>query len=180
MIYLLAGHSKSKKGAFGNGIDEAEWAIKARDTITKYLRTDYELSVWNDSDTDDLSTVIQKLSKVVKSTDLVIDIHLNTGQSSATGVECYVRDKESDIVVLNLAKELCNNISAILSIRNRSIKSEKSSQHTRLGVLHTGARSILLEVFFLSNKDDVNKATVNEYVLFKRLAEIIAKYSKMK
>jgi len=180
MIYLIAGHSKLKKGAFGNGIDEAEWAINARDTITKYLRTDYELSIWNDSDVDDLSTVISKLTKIVKPTDLVIDLHLNAGQSSATGVECYVKNNESDIVVLNLAKELCSNVSAIMSIRNRSIKSETVSQHKRLGILHTGARSLLLEVFFLSNTDDVKKAKVNEYVLFRRLAEIIAIYSKMK
>jgi N-acetylmuramoyl-L-alanine amidase len=159
MIYLLAGHTVVNgrgTGAFGvDGFDEAVEAAKLRDDITKLLRS-RGVAVTNDVNTTPLAKVVAWLKSIVKKDDKVIEIHFNAGQPAATGAECFVASKstyEENILSGKIVKVICQ----ILGIRNRGVKAEFESQHKTLAIVSvpSAAVNVLVEVCFLSNKNDV-------------------------
>ena len=93
--FILAGHAVVNgkgTGAFGvGGFDEAVEALKLRNDVSKRL-LEMGVKVVNENSSFSLGQVIAWLGKLVKSGDLVLEIHFNAGPPTATGVETLVDD----------------------------------------------------------------------------------------
>ena len=166
--FIIAGHSLKAGGASANGEKEELLTIEMRNLIVDQLN-EWGYNVWVDNDNDSLSQVIAKTKAIATADDILLDIHFNAGISSAKGTETFIsvnaRDKSKRI-----AQRITDLTSAMLGTPNRGVKLENQSQHPRLGILHTYASSVLLEVEFLTNKEFME----NYHLMKKRLAIGIA------
>ena len=169
-LIITAGHSLKQAGASANGEKEELLTIEMKGLILdaiKILGSDIE--VWTDSDTDSLSQVIAKTKSIARSNDILFDIHFNAGSSKTNGTECFiaVNAREKSKRIASIVAELT---SGMLESKNRGVKLENQSQHSRLGMLHSAASSVLWEVEFLTNKEFMD----NYHLMKKRLAIGIA------
>src|SRR5699024_11540528 len=90
-------------------------------------------------------TVISKINNLGSPNDILLDIHYNSASVVATGVEAFINGKD-DPENRRIAGRIVELSSKMLKLPNRGVKLEGSSQHPRLGILHTVVRrSILLE-----------------------------------
>src|SRR5690625_1296174 len=155
-LIITAGHHNADSGAVANGFKENEEAIKDRNELVKAVHfIDPTIEVVIDDDNDNLATVIRKINAVGTSRDLLLDIHYNSASVVATGVEAFINGQD-DPENRRIAGRLVELSSKMLNLPNRGVKLESSSQHPRLGILHTVVkRSILLERGFINNANDM-------------------------
>ena len=167
-LFISAGHSDTDPGAVGNGLTEADVVLEFRDLLADKLR---DMGVTFDKDgIRGQNLPLRDAIREAKQHYLSIEFHCNAAASSAaTGVETLSHEKHF---------QFCNQINAVISrvlgIRNRGAKPENSGQHSRLGFISTGG-GIIVELFFISNPDDVRKYQANKHTLVEELAMLIAR-----
>lgn len=166
-IWISAGHQE-QTGANGF-ISEGVEAIYLRDKITAYIREKAPyIEVVNDNDGDVLQTVINSMRKC--NPDLMLDIHFNAATPTATGTEAFISDEKSRV----LATELVEAVSKVLGVKNRGVKAESASQHTRLGMLHGfDGIGVLLEVCFVTNEADAKSYTTHREGVAEAVGDIL-------
>ena len=178
-VFPSAGHSNADPGAVALGYKEADLTKDARNIIAKNSKAE-DLVMDKDSETN------AQYQKRIKPGDgsVVFDIHFNAGSPTATGTECYVNDKDfqnKNSLSYKMAAEVCQFTADFLGIRNRGVKSEKSSQHPRLGILNLGAGiSVLWEICFISSVLDMQSYIAKKEFLHKGIAAILKKYDDLK
>lgn len=150
-IFLTAGHSLIQGGASANGLREERLTIEMRDLVSDQL-DEWGYEIVTDNDKDSLSTVISKIKKVATQNDILLDIHFNAGSSNARGTECFVAANARGKSV-RVAERIAELTAGMLNTPNRGVKKENESQHSRLGILHTAASSVLWEVEFITNAE---------------------------
>src|SRR5690625_2485539 len=157
-LFITAGHHNADSGAVANGFKENEEAIKDRNELVKAVHfISPSTQVIIDDDNGNLATVIRKINAVGTSKDLLLDIHYNSASVVATGVEAFINGKD-DPENRRIAGRIVELSSKMLNLPNRGVKLESSSQHPRLGILHTVVRrSILLERGFINNENDMEQ-----------------------
>src|SRR5690625_5147733 len=157
-LIITAGHHNADSGAVALGKKEAEEAIKDRNELVKAVHfIDSTIEVVIDDDNDNLATVIRKINEVGSRNDILLDIHYNSASVVATGVESFINGND-DPENRRIADRIVELSSKMLNLPNRGVKLESSSQHPRLGILHTVVkRSILLERGFINNESDMSK-----------------------
>lgn len=155
-LIITAGHHNADSGAVAFGRKENEEAIKDRNELVKAVHfINPKIQVVIDDDNDKLSTVIRKINEVGSRNDILLDIHYNSASVVATGVEAFINGS-NDPENRRIASRIVELSSKMLNIPNRGVKLESSSQHPRLGILHTVVRrSILLERGFINNINDM-------------------------
>lgn len=165
-LIITAGHSLNQAGASANGQKEELLSIEMKGLIINAIRSfGSDVEIWEDNDTDSLSTVISKIKKIATSNDLLLDIHFNAASSNARGTECFVAANARGKSV-RIAERISELTAGMLNTPNRGVKKENQSQHNRLGILHTAASSVLWEVEFITNKEFMD----NYQEMKKRLA----------
>jgi N-acetylmuramoyl-L-alanine amidase len=180
-VYLIAGHEViNGRGTGAHGfIDEAVENERLRNDITKILR-ERNIRVVNDNNRSPLREVISWLRNIIRSQDLIIDIHFNASSNpQATGTETFI-PRNATNVERGLARELADVMASTLKIRNRGVKCESTTRFGRLGILsdpHT-AVNVLIEVCFVSNENDVKSYRENYHSLVCVLANVIEKYAR--
>lgn len=171
-LFVIAGHGGKDPGAIGNGYKEADLTVELRDLIVSRLREKY--NTFTDVNVSPLAQVISWLRSIVKKDNLLIDIHFNAAiNPAATGVEVIVPDSFSSFESA-LATNICISISKCLSIKNRSVKKESQSARGRIAILNVPAENILIEVCFITNKQDIASYQANK----EKLADVIAEEVK--
>ena len=176
VTYPSAGHHLKDAGATYNGRQENKETIAFRMALVSELAN---LGVKFISDKD--SETNSQYQGRIKPGDgsVVLDIHFNAGSETATGTECFVAttaNKNS----LAFADEICKTASEVMGIRNRGVKKENASQHSKIGILHTKAGiAALWEICFISNKDDMAKYDKSVQILAKAIAKICKKYDDL-
>ena len=155
-LIITAGHHLKDSGATALGRQENLEAIKDRDKLKEAIHfINPKIQVVIDDDNDKLSTVIRKVNEVGNRNDILLDLHYNSASVVATGVEAFINGS-NDPEVRRIARRLVELSSKMLNLPNRGVKLEGSSQHSRLGILHTVVkRSILLERGFINNESDM-------------------------
>jgi N-acetylmuramoyl-L-alanine amidase len=176
-LFITAGHSHQSPGAIANGLMESMLTIELRNLITKECVA-LGAEVINDNDNDALITVISKIKNKIKPDDILIDIHFNAGPQQVSGVEAFY-SKVATAQEKELAGYLCQVVSQVLGTNNRGPKQEDQSQHNSLGILHTGGKSVLLEVCFVSNKDEIKKYLKLKSQIAKKIAQVLVPLPKM-
>ena len=156
-IYLTAGHRGGTSGANYNGIKEAEETIWLRNEIADMLKHK-GVEVEIDNDSASLSEVVQFINVGCKPTDICVDLHFNAvGNPTAHGTEIFKPFNAND-TEMELAEDLLYSTCMILGTKNRGVKREGEGTHSRLAMLSdVMCNSVLLEVCFISNREDANK-----------------------
>lgn len=180
-VFLSAGHSNKPgrdRGAQGNGYIEGELSVEFRNILKNEL-INLGLTPTLDKDNSILSESISYFKNLTNKDSIVIDIHWNAATPSATGVEVLIPSNDTEFERV-LAKEISDCISNTLSIPLRGnykgykgVRSESESHHGRLGWMRLNGENILIEVCFISNKDDMKKYQENKYTLIRKIAKII-------
>lgn len=173
-IYLISGHHNADPGAIGNGFKEADLTKELRGLIYCAIRKhDKGVEVLLDYDNDTLSQVIAKVKETATSNDVLLDIHFNAfSKPSATGTETLVANNARSFSV-TLAKRISKAGAQVLEIHDRGYKTESQSHRGKLGILHTAASSVLWEVTFITNPDDMKKYQAKKQVLADHIARIL-------
>lgn len=168
-LFISAGHSTTDPGAVGNGLREADVAVEMRNIISFYLT---QAGVVHTLDGKRLENVPLRNAIVqARKHQIAIEIHCNAGPPSARGVETLSGPKD-----MKLGRELCAAIATVLSTKNRGAKPENSGQHARLGFVQAGG--LILELFFISNVDDVKEYTTKKWLLGRAIAGVLAAAAK--
>ena len=168
-VYLIAGHNGKGTGAKGF-IDEGAETICLRNAIAKELK-ELLIDVTIDDDFTPLTKVVQWLRSMVSKKDICIDIHFNASSNQqANGSEIFVPDNATEDENA-LAFMLQNTILAVLETKNRGVKRESESLHGKLAMLSGfDCCNILIEVCFVTNKEDAEKYNSNFNQLARELA----------
>jgi N-acetylmuramoyl-L-alanine amidase len=165
-LLISAGHSNTDPGAVGNGYTEADIVLEFRDLVANELKS-LGVSFTKDGEKGDnlpLSTAI----KLATEHDISIEFHCNAFTNpNATGVETLSHSHHYPI-----GQQICNVASNVLGIANRGAKGESSGQHSRLGFIARG-NGIIVELFFISNPNDVRKYQENKHTLAYEVAVVL-------
>ena len=182
MIFVSAGHnSKSKKvkadpGAVANGYKEGDLAIEFRNLVCRELDA-LRAPYITDTDEETLAMYLQRIK--TGNGSVVVEFHFDAaGSAAATGTTGLI-EAEADRLDKAFAKELTDSTAAILGIRNRGILDEGQSHRGRLGLMREDGIICLLEICFITNKNDLDRYFANKELLAKRYAEIIVKYENI-
>lgn len=180
-IYLIAGHQGANTGAKGiECYDEGEMTIELRDDLARNLR-DAGVQVVTDDNYTPLRSVLNWLGSLVSTSDLIVDIHFNAFHNpNANGTEVLIPNDANGRERM-IAYNLLDAMVSALGTRNRGIKKESQSQHSRIGILSGkphAANNVLLEVCFITNKSDVLKYEENYGELLRRVSNVLIQYAK--
>ncbi|MDO6811138.1 N-acetylmuramoyl-L-alanine amidase [Zobellia galactanivorans] len=167
VVVIDPGHGGKDTGAIGmNGIQEKDLVLKAAIGILK-LNRDLEepLDIYLTRYSDTLISLSDrtKLAIALKA-DLFVSLHCNYSDSpSAKGVEVYVADRPSKYqdYATWLAFQLQDYLSAKLGLESRGVKFADFQVLREVG---GGCPAMLLELGFLSNRDEGNYYQTSESV----------------
>ncbi|MGC4130238.1 MAG: N-acetylmuramoyl-L-alanine amidase [Bergeyella sp.] len=134
------------------------------------------LKVITDRDDERLSDYLKRIKTGAGS--VVLEFHFDAGPETATGTTVIVGD-DADRLDKAFAKELAEVTSATLGIKNRGVISEAQSRRGRLGLMREQGTVALLEVCFITNKDDMAKFNANKVELATKIAKIVKKYEDL-
>ena len=177
--FISAGHNNADPGAVSGGNKEADITKIIRNAIAENAKST-EIILDKDFETNR-----QYQGRIKPGAGSVIfDIHLNASSNSkVSGVECFVNKKDfanKNSLSFKMATEFCKVYSEILGIPNRGVKTESSSQHSRIGILNLGAGiSVLVEVDFITSQKAVDNIIAHKNRIGKVSADILQKYDDM-
>ncbi|UYW02131.1 N-acetylmuramoyl-L-alanine amidase [Flavobacterium agricola] len=175
-IFPSAGHHLNDPGAVYHGYTEASLMIMFRNKLTKILDDlGYKFIIDKDHETN-----TQYQNRIKPGVGSVIaDYHANAAlNQNASGVECFVSDNPT-VNSLKMANELCAVTAEILNIPNRGVKKPSETARGTIGILKKPGTVVLCELFFLSNKNDLEKFLKNIDALANAHAYILAKYEDL-
>lgn len=169
-IIVIAGHGGRDPGAIANGVREADL------THAQMVMLQQQLLARNYTVASPSSSLPlkDKIAFAEKNTDarLLVDLHFNAATPAAHGTETYVRVNAGEFENV-LAENLSRGIADVLGTHNRGKKTENLSQHGRLGILHTGIPSVLIETCFITNSSDLDAYLAATGAVARRIADII-------
>lgn len=137
-----------------------------RDTVAHYLRAS-RVPFSTDSRAGAPNLPLGEAVRMFTPSDVAVEFHLNAaGSAAATGVETLSAPKHFD-----LGRRICAAVSDRLGIKNRGAKPEDSGQHKRLAFVRAGG--VVVELFFLSNPDDLKAYEAVKWLLARDIAGIL-------
>ena len=175
-IVISAGHSLSDPGATTKGSDgtiikESELTMDLRDKLAHALRA-AGWRVLTPSDAYSVRQTINYINNFPSNEPIpVVDIHYNAFNGEAHGVEVFTNSGK----LMNVAgKAMVGAISETLGLTNRGVKQDKKSKRGRLGLLREVKNSMILEVCFMDNPEDLEKVSGdNQQTLIRVLVDTI-------
>lgn len=138
-------------GAGSGGITEAEitlaWSLTGR-----WLLSQAGFDVWltRDDDRDPTSVSTRDDRAEQAGCDKFLSLHCNSAGATATGTETFYRDS-ADRAWAHVVQAAALGA---LGLRDRGLKTESQSQHSRLAVFDFDGPACLLELGFISNTLD--------------------------
>ncbi|MDQ0154899.1 N-acetylmuramoyl-L-alanine amidase [Robertmurraya andreesenii] len=151
VVTVNAGHSAKAPGASGNGYREHEVARTLKDKLIKALNAVGQKTADTTSDAGDKNAVlaeqVRKCNAVIKNGRLDVAIHLNAGGGTGTEVLHFGASTKA------LAAKVSAAIAKAGGYRDRGAKQRQDLYFLR----NTNAPSILIEVCFIDNADDMRK-----------------------
>lgn len=176
-LFLSAGHSNTDPGAVVRAIDskgnsvlrrEADIAVEMRNMVSFYLS---QYGVPHTVDGHGTKNIpLKEAAARMRGFQYGVEFHCNAAASpAATGTEvlCNMNDKAD----AELAADLSAAISKALGVRNRGAKPENSGQHSRLAFVRAGG--VIVELFFLSNPNDLAKWDARKWLAARACAEVL-------
>jgi N-acetylmuramoyl-L-alanine amidase len=164
-VLISAGHSNTDPGAVANGRREADIATDFRNILVACLA---DLGIKAETDgKGKVNLPLREAVKLAKGKDIAIEVHLNAAANpTASGVETLSGPED-----MQLGAKLCAAISRELNIKNRGAKPENAGQHHRLAFVQAGG--IILELFFITNPNDLAAYDGRKWPLARAVAKVI-------
>lgn len=164
-VFLAAGHSETDPGVVANGRTEANIAVEFRNLVSFYLHRAGVPHELDGSVTENLP--LREAVQIAKQHPIGLEFHCNgVADSKATGVETL-----SGPADFALGADLCRAIASAFGLRNRGAKPEDAGQHHRLAFVDAGG--IIVELFFLTNPDDLAAYDARKWLAAKAVADIL-------
>lgn len=154
-------------GAVSNGVKEAEVVMDWGNALRAVLMADGHKVVRTRVDQKD-PCPIGRRAKIAKEygCEVMVSLHCNAANGQANGTESFYRTAG------DLAKRLNDAVVAALGTKNRGIKTEGQSQHTKLAVM-AFQPCVLIEIGFIDHPGD--RAKMLDPALRQKACEGIAK-----
>lgn len=168
LTVITAGHSRTDPGATVGSLTEADICTDFRNLVAHYLRKEGMAFKTDGKDGENLP-LSSAIALIKANPGIAVEFHCNASANpSATGVESLSNDAGKA-----LGAELCQAIADTLGIKNRGAKGEASGQHSRLGFCKAGG--VILELFFISNPDDLRRYLDKKWLVARAVAGVIAR-----
>lgn len=155
-VCIAPGHYEDA-GAFGNGINEEDYADVMAERIGHYLRLfKCDVVVIQQTPECPLGRVGEKA--VEYKANLFLSLHFNSATKTATGFEAFVA--KGDLASKRIAELILSDACTVAEMDYRGVKWDSQSNHKRLEVLRDASKampSVLLELGFISNPKDAAK-----------------------
>lgn len=159
-ICIDPGHGMSNKrdnvfdpGAVSAGVRECdialEWALTGKFILPNagvnvFLTRDDNVDEMPVGQRDDLATR--------NNCTHLLSIHCNAADGKASGVEAFYRDQRDKV----FAQIVLDCLVEATGLKNRGVKPESATQHSRLAVLDFNPPATLIEIGFIDNVHDRN------------------------
>ncbi len=156
IIVIDAGHGGNDFGAVIDIHSEKEIVAAITNKIL-LLNPHSNIEIHTTRTTDQLVSLQERVAVINQiKPDLVISLHTNRSKNEAiNGMECFVFDQSNTYIQSqNLAVSLLNELTEVTTLEKRSIKTAPFYI-----LKNTEAPAILVELGFLSNKNDLNYLT---------------------
>lgn len=170
-VTITAGHSNTDPGAVNTvtGDREADIALDMRNMLRFYLEREGVLVTTDGLNKDNQS--LREAVKLVTNSQLAIEIHCNASSNpKAEGVEALAQTQDK-----YTAQQLCKAVNSVMHIPMRGQqngwKPENAGQHSRLAYVSGGG--IILEMFFISNLEELNIWKAKKWLVAKEVAAAI-------
>ncbi|MGM0927545.1 MAG: N-acetylmuramoyl-L-alanine amidase [Pseudomonadota bacterium] len=165
-LVICAGHSSTEPGAVAHGHTEAEVVTGFRDLVSQALQ---RMGIRHLTDgPSGRNWPLSEAAAIAAGAQIAVEFHCNAAAPSASGTETL-----SHRDAFPLAGRLCSVTSEVLEIRNRGSKPENAGQHHRLAFVSDGG-GIIHELFFLTNRDDLDAYLLRQGQLAWQVAETLA------
>lgn len=168
-MFISAGHHKADPGAQANGLKEADLTIRVRDEVVKMVRA-LGGEVITDKDDETLKEYLDRIKPGNGS--VVVEFHFDAGSPAASGSSAFYADDASENSK-KFARAMSDVTATILGIPDRGAHSETESHRGRLGLVHKAGINCLVEVAFITSKEDMEKFNNNFTALCHAYASII-------
>lgn len=175
-VYPSAGHHSADSGAVANGYVERDEMDKLRNMVIAKLKAKSH-PFTTDENWENNRQYQGRIRRELRTGDVVMDMHLNAGPPTATGVEVYI-SKNAGKDSKAMAQEAVDGLACIMGITNRGVKTDNQSQHNHIGILNLRGTAILIEFCFITNKSDMQKFISNKERIADFLVELLIKYDR--
>lgn len=172
-IVLTAGHNNKDSGAVSKDKKwtEAKIVTDLRNRVKTILEADGYTVITDGKGEENL--ILSKAVALIPMGEVAIELHLNAAVSEqANGIEALAKSN-----LKSKCQTLCKSISDDMKYKIRGAdggwKSTDSGQHSRLAFCEAGG--IILEVFFISNKAELDSYINNPDRVAKAIADAIKK-----
>ena len=182
MIFISAGHnlrsakSKQDPGAIGNKLQENNLTIEFRDLVCRELDC-LGYKYIKDENDERLADYLKRIK--TGNASVVIEFHCDASNNANAEGSTGIIAEDSDRLDKLFANEVNNAFCSILGTKNRGVISESASHRGRLGLMREQGIITLQEMFFISNKSDIDKYNAGKIRLAKVIAGIIVKYENL-
>lgn len=172
-VSIVVGHTKNKPGACGLGID-CEWFYMSR--VAEHLKDICDIYYY-DNYNSGYTNMVKRNATIMNmhDYDLNIELHYNAATFQANGCETlyyFSNNKGRD-----LAADFSNLVAKTFKVKNRGVKAlVNKNDRGFAAVYYPKATTLLVEPFFGSNRQDVEKFDGKE----KEYADMIRKFLKDK
>ena len=174
-IFLDPGHGGSDSGAVENGVREKDLTLSVYSKVSSRLAS-LGYTVLTSRNTDKDVGLVNRADQANKSNaDMFLSIHFNAGgRGTAYGIETYYykheqgyepainKDKHNSPERIEKSRKLANKIQQNLLYKTGAY--DRGVKRASFAVLReTSIPSILVELGFIDNQEEVNKIKTNEY-----------------
>lgn len=175
--FISAGHNpfgiKPDPGAVANDLHEADLTVEFRDLVVEEL-VKLKVKTIIDKDDERLAQYLERIK--TGSGSVVLEFHFDSTDSKVATGTTAIYGRDATQLDKDFAKELVDTTAIVLNIRNRGVVSEASSHRGSLGLMREQGIVALLELGFISNKDDIKAYNDKKFELAKFIAAIVKKY----
>ena len=174
-IFLDPGHGGSDSGAVENGVREKDLTLSVYNKVSSRLAS-LGYTVLTSRNTDKDVGLVSRADQANKSNaDMFLSIHFNAGgRGTAYGIETYYykheqgyepeinKDNHNSSERIEKSRKLANKIQQNLLYKTGAY--DRGVKRASFAVLReTSIPSILVELGFIDNQEEVNKIKTNEY-----------------
>jgi N-acetylmuramoyl-L-alanine amidase len=180
-LAISAGHSNTEgrdQGATNNITTEGKATVDLRNRLVAKFK-EQKITVNVDKDNSVTKETVSVFTEYFDEHDILIDIHFNSSNNeTATGTEVIIPEKYSTFEY-SIASDISRTMSNVLGIRNRGVKTESQTARGKLAWMRMNAETILIEVCFLSNLNDMERYIAKRDTLVTELVNIISNYKSL-
>ena len=167
-IVLTAGHSDFDPGAVGNGQTEASIARELRNIVASKLRGMGERVITDGEPAS--NKPLRNAIALIPQGRVAVELHCNAAANPAAGgVECISLPKDKV-----LSQRLSRAVARVLELRVRGDGGwidQGQSARGRLGYVNAGG--LILEVFFISNPDEMAIYQARKWLVAQAIADVL-------